>query len=293
MKRLTLLAATIGLLSSLAWDSVPVVGENPPRPASAPAIPPGAGARPNNAAKNRRVVTKMDPEALKTYFAERAVKLEATLLPILDTELYFAIHACELSETDAQNFKSAAESNLTPLTQRLAPLIGTEIRLGQRITMFGTFSARQREWVLPASLIQAELLTIATEKLNPQQAARYAHEIEQRRTVHRRAIVSILVAKLDEPLALSVEQRTKLSETLFTHWQAAWEMNMWRARPNLFPDIYPETLQPVLDQSQRMLWYGFQKTRDSGATDKRFQVIFEDLPWNEVDSLPKAATPSK
>ena len=116
----------------------------------------------------------------------------------------------------------------------------------------------------PRKLIQTGITRAIVEHLKPEQAERYRAETEKRQAHVKQVAVENLVARLDEELVLTAEQRGKLVESLAKHWQAEWgqSLEMFMYGNQFFPAIPDAVVLPALNETQKQVWHGKPKQQN-------------------------------
>lgn len=109
--------------------------------------------------------------------------------------------------------------------------------------------------------IQDALAAAVKANLSASQAERYRVEIEARAAEQKRVALLNLVAKLDQVLVLSPEQRDKIKESLSAHWNEGWSQGFQNF--NLDDQYLPMIPDPVisahLNDEQKKVWNSTQK----------------------------------
>ena len=110
----------------------------------------------------------------------------------------------------------------------------------------------------PRRLIEDEMARAARDFLTPDQAARYAAESEKRTADRRRAAARNIVAKLDQDLILSPEQRTKIAESMLSQWDESWcqSLETLLYGDQYYPRLPDSVVVPHLDETQALVWHG-------------------------------------
>ncbi len=223
----------------------------PPRQATGGARP--AGARPPAAADRSSMLDilagalgePVDPalQALEQQYLPR-------FKPLLKTELSFLRRVCQPDQEQLRQVVSDAQSRLPVVVRRYAAA-QNQFRQGRARN---TSSAPPQ----PRNLIQQELTAIVKARLRPEQAARYEEERALQAASRKRAVVLNLVARLDEDLTLSAQQRDKLVELLTANYQDGWEQTLRFLVHNIDLDFNPQipanVVLPVLNETQKTLW---------------------------------------
>jgi hypothetical protein len=172
------------------------------------------------------------------------------LSPILRVELRWLTSAAD--PTPAQRREIAIEGGRT-LKEIAGTMAGNRNGVNQAVRVAAIND--------PRKAIHDSIEAASRAKLSPEQFARYREEMERKARDRREVAVLNLVAKLDGLLALGVEQRAKLCDSLRSHWDD-------RAYPSLeilvvydayFPNISDSHIGPILTEEQQKIWQGVQK----------------------------------
>jgi hypothetical protein len=129
----------------------------------------------------------------------------------------------------------------------------------------------------PRDLVRDSLATILKTHLSRDQQARYKEETEQRKSTRKRVAVQNLIAKLDEELVLSAEQREKLGAALLDNWQDAWSqsLEMFLQNDQFFPNIPDQIVTPFLNKTQKQVWQGMPKNGGIFFGNFGLNVVFD------------------
>jgi hypothetical protein len=97
--------------------------------------------------------------------------------------------------------------------------------------------------------------------LSASQFERYRKELDARAADEKQVAVLNLVAKLDQNLLLSPDQRDRLKESLTAGWDESWSQNlqMFQLADQYMPSIPDDRIVPYLNATQRGIWSGLQK----------------------------------
>lgn len=172
----------------------------------------------------------------------RAARRVPGMWPMFRAEYYFIRNACDLNADQRKALARLGESAVKAAARQFAE---AELRV-----------RRTSDYPDPHKLIEDELARAMGPLLSPVQQARYKEEIEKRAASRKQFIIDNLVAKLDQDLVLSAEQRTRLVEALSTNWKDAWgqAFGMLIRNNNFFPDIPDHVIVPILTDHQREVW---------------------------------------
>jgi hypothetical protein len=168
--------------------------------------------------------------------------------PYLRVEYHFLRMVCALSEEQRRPIAREAERAFVKAMQQY-----DELRQPGQLRRAGEPA---RVLPDPRKLIQQGLARVAAEHLSAEQAARYRAELEQRAEDRKRVMIRSLVEKLDDELILSPAQRTRLTETLNSHWNESWfPTEPMMMNPERYLSRIPiQHLDSVLNADLRNLW---------------------------------------
>ncbi len=216
----------------------------------------------------------------------RLAPLRAQLAPLLTAELSFAGRVCEWSDEQRRAAISAGKKWLKDYTQRMA---GNPVA-NRGVVQFVNGPAAGLENVVNAGdFVETALADVIRDVLTDDQKATYDAELAKRGRFRMEAVITNMVARLDDKLDLSATQRRKIAHTL----EARWREN-WAPAPEAFmhmgdyvPAIPDEYVTPHLSVEQRALWNGLQKVHFQGAGVAQAifprGVVIDDVDLNEVE----------
>jgi hypothetical protein len=148
------------------------------------------------------------------------------------------------------------------------------------------------------SVLVEHLASAAKEHLTAEQYQKYRKELDARTADEKQAAIMNLVARLDQNLSLSGEQREKIGAALGEKWDESWSQNLemfMRLADQYVPSIPDDRIVPFLDPTQRQLWSGLQKI---GSINFGFSFALNGVPGNDDGPLdddwpdePKAGAP--
>jgi hypothetical protein len=201
-------------------------------------------------------------------------------LGLVKAELFFLNHTCNSTSEQRKQLKISSEIILTQTVVKFAEL--------QKKMNQGGF-----DWNAPhpdpRRHIQEAFAKDAKKCLTPEQVAIYEGELIKRLENRKRASVMNVVARLDEELILTAEQRTKLAAELTEKWKAAesQQMEIFLYGNNYFPNIPEQFITSSLTDKQKEVWRGIPKNNNIffGIGHVGNVVINGDM-WN--DDLPEA-----
>lgn len=174
--------------------------------------------------------------------------------PLLRSEAHFLRTICEPTEAQRKALARDGDRVLKDAARQYAEM--------QQKLMRGQWRGNTQPD--PRKLIQQGMLAAARAHLTPEQVARYQAEVDRRTEDRKRAAIGLLVAKLDQDLVLTVEQRDKLAEALAQNWSDAWggALEMYaNGNDQYFPMIPEKVVGPLLNKTQKRIWDGSPKTQ--------------------------------
>jgi hypothetical protein len=172
--------------------------------------------------------------------------------PILRAELRFARTVCE--PTKEQRKLLAREGN-----QVLKNTVEQFVEF-QQMMMRGAWRG-DRAYPDPRKLIQDGLTNAVKANLSPEQSARYRAEVEKWAADQKQVAVRNLVARLDQDLLLSADQRDQLCGSLSSHWDDAWcrSLVLLMHDDPFYPTIPDQHVVPFLNATQKKAWHDAQR----------------------------------
>jgi hypothetical protein len=170
-------------------------------------------------------------------------QIEQMLQPLVHTELEMVRQACgDLEPRARREIRMAAEE----AKKRVAgEWVGRQGKPG------GSLDARSRLHALIATAVEAHA--------TPGQHAAYAAEERARQSRREEAARLRIIAKLDESLDLSDDQRVAILDDLRGRWQASWirelqDQGVFLHNQRLAPDYAAGCITPHLSAEQQAAW---------------------------------------
>jgi hypothetical protein len=172
--------------------------------------------------------------------------------PILRAEYHLARSVCELTAAERTEIAREGEKALGEAAKAYAEM--------QQKMMRGQWRANEAP-PDPATMIEEGLARAIRARLPADRAARYESELAKRENDRKCAAVRNLVAKLDQELVLSADQREKISAEMTANWADSWGRNIepYLNNANYFPAIPRRLLIPYLNSTQRSVWSAVQQ----------------------------------
>jgi|GEM_PF-1855809 len=176
-------------------------------------------------------------------------------------ELLFIRRICEATDEQVAKLQEGSAPLLVAASKAmLAKQQGQQMILGNAVVMQNNAS------IEPRVVLQTTIKPLLEANLTAAQMERYRAEVEQVRLAKRKMVVRNLVAKLDQDLQLSHEQRDKLTQSLLDGWQDSWNLCP-QALMNLeyyFPTLPDKLVVTHLTERQQTLWRDIPKQNAQG-----------------------------
>ncbi len=213
---------------------------------------------------------------------------------LLKVELLFLNAVCAPTDEQSQTIAAAGECRLKKIAEEfVAALNKMEEPIAQEVD--GGTVPHQPIILDPRQRIQESLSESVNQTLSSAQVALYRAELDQRNTFRKRVVLSNLVAKLDDDLVLTAEQRRQLTDSLSTHWQEPWGRllgTMWEDGASM-PNLGDDHVLPFLTETQQEVWREIEKDDSFFANwdGSEFAGLLDILDEDEVppqdDALPE------
>jgi hypothetical protein len=204
------------------------------------------------------------------------------LRPSLQVEYHFLRSVCGLTKEQRKQVARAGERALKNTATKLA-----ETRQPLQVGPRGPHAGSDAQRLMRDGLVEAAKAYVSAEQL-----ARYWSEVEQRDESRKQTAVRNLVAKLDQDLVLSTEQRDRIAESLSAHWHDAWgrSLELYVQGDQFIPGVPDECVTPYLNETQKRVWATTQQSRTVfGVTFVSGVVLEATLEDAELGEPPKPA----
>jgi hypothetical protein len=276
--------AMFATLNGMGQD---VVAPAPPPPAAAPAPARGGAAIivrerfavglapvPVAAAPAPAVVVNAGVVADRTQMFTRQFRA------ILKSEYQFLLAVCEPTKDQRREIARAGESALKAAASQYA-----DWQMNRRVV-----NGKLPPNPDPSKVIREGLDAAAAAHLSAEQVARYRDEVAKRMDDQKRACVLNLVAKLDQVLYLTEDQRARLIELLTERWETSWAPSLQSLlnTGDYVPMVPDYVITPVLNDSQRRVWSGVQKVQFGGLNGWVNGMMIDDTPLEDAELGPEA-----
>lgn len=197
-----------------------------------------------------------------TYSQDVNANIVEQLRPLMNVELGFVKRVCEPTDEQKQKIAAAAEKCL----EEMSDIVGAKANNafggfggGQPVAMAAN---GQQLYENPFTRIRRDLADAIRPLISEQQFANYMAESEKRDQFRREAVVSMTMELLDRHLALTDDQRSRLTERLLEKWEGAEDltsMETYLSNPQYVPQVPEVIVQRELDEAQRRLWKSLNK----------------------------------
>ena len=208
------------------------------------ATPYRAARKPKEQPKKKDDPKKVDPQVLAL---EKQYRSQFNRLLIV--EIAFMRRACNPSSDQRKVLVKEGKRCAADVLRKCA-IAQHNMRQRRRVGR-GTFTMPD-----PRKLLNKQLVEVAKKTLPPDKYEKYRQESERRAASRKLAIVHYMIARADDHLMLSAEQRVQLEKILTKHYQDEWEPHMpiWMSNPHLTPKIPDGRILPILNKHQRTAW---------------------------------------
>jgi hypothetical protein len=200
-------------------------------------------------AVERRLVAKADPAV-----AQVEQEYRPYIERMLKGEIAFMRRACDMDPAQREAVAKASQQYLPDILRQCA-VAQAQMMQGRRPSQSPSSAT---------DVFQQRLVEIAGKSLRPEQIERYRRELELRSASRKRAVVDYMVARADQTLTLSAEQRETLAAALTKNYSDTWEkcLSIWMNNVQYMPSIPDTHISPLLSEEQKTVWRGLQKLGD-------------------------------
>ncbi len=241
----------------------------------------------------RKLRQEVEPKVNEMIFLEngqamRANQARKQLRSLYKVELAYANRICDMSPQQREQVAVAAVESIDVFMKKLSKKKNRRAQGGGFIAGQAALSVDQ------LATVQAEIKKLVDTNLRPEQAARYLDEITKRDKRFQQATVQFFVARIDEKLRLTEEQRTKLQKALEDNWrdQYGQTVEVLMINPQFVPQVSSGSLMAILDDYQKDVWRTLQRIgpQHAGIFGRgRVNEIVDDfeLPEDEANAEPE------
>ncbi len=186
------------------------------------------------------------PVAAQPSLEELIPEAIASFRPILRVEFRLVKARCKLTKDQRRSIALAGERALRATSRQY-----TEVQVKRR----GPRNVGDYPFPDPRAAIQQALAKAVKDAASGEEAAHYETEVSRQNAFRREAMILSLVARIDDDLCLSNEQREQVRQSLQTHWADSWSLPLEMFQYlQTFPSIDDEVIVPHLTESQKVIW---------------------------------------
>lgn len=175
------------------------------------------------------------------------------LRPILRSEYHLIVAVCKPSAEQRRKIAREGEQALLDTSKKFA-----ELQQNPRIMFVNNQRATTPN---PRKMIEEAMSKSVKAHLSAEQFAAYQKEAEKRDANRKAVTIRNLIAKFDQDLVLTAEQRDKIANSLDSNWNSDWcpSVEMFTVFGQFVPFIPDQFMLPFLDAKQKSVWQGTQK----------------------------------
>jgi hypothetical protein len=183
-------------------------------------------------------------------------QLRAHLEPMLKIELSFAARAMGLKDDDRRQLivgsKKEFDKFVTDFAKNSDPNQRQMLLQGMNGMWFG---GNQPNYQDPRRSIQEVVSKVVESTLPKEKKETYTAECRKREEFYRETSIDNLVARIDEKVNLSPEQRTKITDSLAKKWddKQAPQLEAFAMNTNMWPGAPDDAVQPHLTAAQQIV----------------------------------------
>ena len=205
----------------------------------------------------KKAVVMMKPVALQPArivgqpaaagLAAQAEQYVQQFRPMFRAEYYFIRNVCDLTGPQRKQLARMGEQATKAAALKFVEAQQKMMRGGWRPDM---------HYPDPREIIEQELGKSALGLLSAEQQTRYKEELKERARSRKQLFIDNFVAKLDDDLVLTAEEREKLVKALTDNWKDEWgqSLQMLQNLDSFFPNIPDRVVVPILSKQQREVW---------------------------------------
>jgi hypothetical protein len=174
--------------------------------------------------------------------------------PVLQAELSFANHVCMFNDEQKTAIIADAKQGLKELVRKLVK--NQNQPQGIRIFWAGNVARAVQPNNAAGASFDKVAATVVKKHVSPEQFAAYEAEAQKRRDFNQQTVIDYIVAKIDDRLRLSPDQREAISKDLLKRWADDWAPSPagLLELDEYVPSIPAEAVIPHLDKAQKKVW---------------------------------------
>lgn len=193
--------------------------------------------------------------------------------PLLRAEYHIVRVVCQPSPEQRKSLARAGEQALRDAAVKYADMMTRPMTMAQRAALE------------PRKLIREGLGRAVRITLSGEPVEKYQAEIARREASRKQLGVRNLVARIDQELVLSPEQRDKVAEALTAHWDDSWcqSLEMFMYNYQYLPMIPDQYVTPILNDAQKKVWRSIQKIQSFWGGFGIMGGVMNDDPFEDEE----------
>jgi hypothetical protein len=174
--------------------------------------------------------------------------------PAVRAELILVLRVCQLSALELRRINRDAQEVVDDVISKVV-----DAQLQPRVITLGKAEARPN--LDGGKLLQDGLSAVFKKHLAPEQWSKYEVERDKRDAYRKQSTIRFLIDVIDRELYLSPQQRTKLQESLSSHWDNGWQLyvDYLLFGNQFYPMNVDPLVNPILSDAQKKVWQNVQK----------------------------------
>jgi hypothetical protein len=185
-------------------------------------------------------------------------QFQQQLRPAMTSELGFVRLICsDLTPEQRKKIKASAQAGL-----KEAAKATLNQQNGQRVRVAGARGKSNEARAIIRDSIEAAMKESVSEEL----LNRYIEATSKRTERRKQTAIVFVIARMDNQLYLTPEQRDKIAASITAKWQPAWEKwpELTAFGQTSLPNIPAQLVVPHLNPEQKAVWNGLPKTDQNG-----------------------------
>jgi hypothetical protein len=173
--------------------------------------------------------------------------------PALRAELILVLKVCRLNTEEFRQINRAAQEMLDDVVSKVV-----DAQLNPR---FNIPNGQRRPNIDGGKLLHDGFSAVVQKNLNHERWSKYEAERDKRDAYQKQCTLGYLIDAIDRELYLSAQQRTKVQESLYSHWDSGWQLyvDYLLFGNQFYPTNIDPLLNPILSDSQKKVWQNVQK----------------------------------
>lgn len=132
------------------------------------------------------------------------------------------------------------------------------------------------------SAVRASLVALLEKKLPAGEFTKLKTSSSERAEMRKEICIECVIAKLDEMMRLTKEQRASITKSIKDNWIDEWEswLMLWQYEDNYLPQVDDALIVTHLTPQQRRIWQQAQKISMRGEMHSEFAGEFDAAYWS-------------